>query len=91
MTLEKVGEFLNSSKAYVWQLENKDNAKPSAEIVLELSKLFQVDPYYLIDDNSKTPTDEQDEVNFISAYNALSRRNKSTVRRIVLGLQNQSH
>lgn len=87
LTLEEVGRYLGSSKAYAWQLENKSQSNPSAEVVIRLARLFSVEPDFLILDDYKAQTDEHLEASFLHAYKSLSKRNKSTIRKIVLGLQ----
>ena len=51
-TLEELAEAVGSSKAYVWQLENKKNAKPSAELLLKIANFLGESPDYFLDDTS---------------------------------------
>ena len=38
LTLEGLANEIGSTKSYVWELENKPNIRPSAELVYKLSK-----------------------------------------------------
>ena len=51
LTLEEVAQEIGSGKSYIWELENKDIARPSAETVFRLAKLFSCPMEYLIDDS----------------------------------------
>jgi transcriptional regulator with XRE-family HTH domain len=59
LTLEGLAEKIGSTKAYVWQLENKKPAKPSGELLLKIAGVLDISAEYLIDDSSSTPTDRQ--------------------------------
>lgn len=59
LTLEALAEKIGSTKAYVWQLENKKPAKPSGELLLKLANVLDISAEYLIDDSVSTPTERQ--------------------------------
>lgn len=59
LTLEALAEKIGSTKAYVWQLENKKPAKPSGELLLKIAAVLDISAEYLIDDSTTTPTDTQ--------------------------------
>ena len=48
LTLDQLAEKIGSSKAYVWQLENKDTASPSAEIMFGICAALGKEPSYFI-------------------------------------------
>ena len=56
-TLEKLGELTESSKSYIWELENKSPPRPSAEKLQAIAKVLGVTVDYLI--GSETPEDLQ--------------------------------
>lgn len=58
-TLESLAEKVGSTKAYIWQLENKKPAKPSGEMLLKLAKTLEISAEFLIDDSHSEPTDSQ--------------------------------
>lgn len=58
-TLEVLAEKIGSTKAYVWQLENKKPAKPSGELLLKIADVLDIAAEYLIDDSTSRPNDRQ--------------------------------
>lgn len=57
LTLDALAERIGSTKAYVWQLENKRPAKPSGELLLKLAEVLDVSAEFLIDDSNAVPTE----------------------------------
>ena len=57
LTLEALAEKVGTTKAYVWQLENKKPAKPSGELLLKIADVLDISAEFLIDDAVSTPTD----------------------------------
>lgn len=56
-TLDGLAEKVGSTKAYIWQLENKKPAKPSGEMLIKLAKALEISAEFLIDDKSLEPSD----------------------------------
>lgn len=83
VTLESLAESLGSSKAYVWQLENKQNAKPSAEMLLKIANYFSKSPDYFIDDTAEEPSSKHLEDAFFRKFRKLSEDDKRTIERII--------
>lgn len=59
LTLESLAEKVGSTKAYMWQLENKKPAKPSADLLLKICDALGESPDFLIDDSIAEPDDKQ--------------------------------
>jgi transcriptional regulator with XRE-family HTH domain len=59
LTLEALAAQVGSTKAYIWQLENKKPAKPSGELLLKIASVLDISAEYLIDDSTSTPTEMQ--------------------------------
>jgi transcriptional regulator with XRE-family HTH domain len=59
LTLEALAEKIGSTKAYVWQLENKKPAKPSGELLLKIANVLDISAEFLIDDSVSRPTNTQ--------------------------------
>lgn len=92
MTLEDLAEVVGSSKAYVWQLENKKNAKPSAELLLKIANHFSESPEFLLDDAQEGPSDrnvEQVQDAFFRKFRKLSESDKRTIERIASGFDDE--
>lgn len=46
-TLEQLAEKVGSSKAYMWQLENKDDPDPGVKLSIKLAQAFGVSVEHL--------------------------------------------
>ncbi|RED16719.1 helix-turn-helix domain-containing protein [Parasphingopyxis lamellibrachiae] len=87
VTLEVLAAAVGSSKAYMWQLENKPNAKPSAEMLLKLAGYFSQSPEFFIDDGQIEPSENQMEDSFFRKFKKLSDSDKRTIERMISGLE----
>lgn len=86
VTLEVLAAAVGSSKAYMWQLENKPNAKLSAEMLLKLAGYFNQSPEFFIDDEQIEPSENQMEDAFFRKFKKLSDSDKRTIERMISGL-----
>ncbi len=57
LTLEQLAEQTDSSKGYIWELENRDTRKPSAEKLLKIAEVLGVTAEFLLDESKSEPTD----------------------------------
>ena len=57
-TLEKLAELTESSKSYIWELENKSPLRPSADKVARIASALGVTSDYLVDRTEKTDVAE---------------------------------
>ncbi len=89
-TLEELAEAIGSSKAYVWQLENKTAAKPSAEMLLKLSNYFSISPEFFIDDTVEDQSESQLEDAFYRKFKKLSEDDKRYIDRIMSNLDDEN-
>lgn len=89
VTLEQLAEAVGSSKAYVWQLENKKNAKPSAELLLKISDFFSQSPDFFLDDQRIEPSEQQLDDAFFRKFKKLSEGDKRTIERIISGFDDK--
>jgi transcriptional regulator with XRE-family HTH domain len=62
LTLEELANRIGSTKAYVWQLENKKPAKPSGELLLKIASELEISAEFLIDDKVDKPTQRQAQI-----------------------------
>lgn len=82
-TLEQLAEAIGSSKAYVWQLENKKNAKPSAELLLKIANYLGESPDFFLDDGLIERSENQVEDAFFRKFQRLSDDDKRYIDRVV--------
>lgn len=57
LTLEELAEKTDSSKGYIWELENRDTRKPSAEKLMKIADVLGVTAEFLLDDSKTEPDD----------------------------------
>jgi transcriptional regulator with XRE-family HTH domain len=88
-TLEEVAEAIGSSKAYIWQLENKKNAKPTADLLLKVANFLGVAPDFLLDDSRDDQSEDQLEDAFFRKFQRLSEDDKRYIDRIMSGLDDK--
>lgn len=90
LTLEQLADAIDSSKSYIWELENKDDINPTADKVTKLALALKVPVEYLLNDG-------QDQLNELDNAKALWRRfenltkeNKDTIEAVLSTLENAS-
>lgn len=83
LTLDKLAELSESSKSYVWELENKEPPRPSAEKLSKIASALGVTIEYLMDRESRvTEADAIDEM-FFRKYQNMDQDVKDKVRKMV--------
>jgi transcriptional regulator with XRE-family HTH domain len=80
-TLEKLAELTDSSKSYIWELENKQPPRPSAEKMGQIARVLGVTPEYLVDAGTEL-ADATDEA-FYRKYRRLDPTTKERFRRMI--------
>lgn len=58
LSLEQLAELTESSKSYMWELENKDDPKPSAEKVARIAATLEVTTEFLMSDSVAPPGED---------------------------------
>lgn len=56
LTLDELATLTESSKSYMWELENKDDINPTAEKVSRIANALKVPVEYLLDDDKEDLT-----------------------------------
>ena len=87
MTLEALAEAASSTKSYIWELENKPNIRPSAELVYRLATILGTTVGVLMgedDPGDVLPQDlpEPDRV-FFRGYQELKPQTKVRLKKIM--------
>mgnify|MGYP000851916218 CR=1 FL=1 len=84
LTLEQLGALSESSKSYVWELENKDPPRPSADKLQKIADALGVTVAFLVDpDEAQDPTQEVFDEAFYRKYRKLDADTKERIRQIV--------
>lgn len=83
LTLEQLADRTESSKSYIWELENKAPPRPSAEKLSRIASELGVTMDYLLDREQKiTETDATDEM-FFRKYRQMDPDVKKKIRKMV--------
>ena len=82
LTLEELALQAGLSKSYVWELENKDSQRPSAEKLTGLGDVLGVIAAYFIEDDVREPEERHKDENFYRGYQKLEPAAKEQIRRI---------
>ena len=84
MTLDQLGQAAGSSKSYVWELENRDPPRPSAEKLHKIAEALDVTVEYLLDEQAEgAPSEDVFDKAFYRRYGKLDEGTKARVREIV--------
>lgn len=83
LTLEQLGNAIGSSKAYAWQLENKQEATPSGELLMKLCSALEKPPSYFLDSNPSDSDDMAEKEILFRRYKALAERDQKTIRALL--------
>jgi transcriptional regulator with XRE-family HTH domain len=83
LTLEKLAELTDSSKSYIWELENKNPPRPSADKIGKIAAVLGVTSEFLLDTSEKSPTPDVEDKAFFRKYQKLEPEVKAKIRSIV--------
>lgn len=77
-SLDELARLSGASKSYLWELENREERKPSAEKLIDIARVLDVTTDYLVDDNATFDDDKVKEV-FFRKFNRLDDDTKGRV------------
>ena len=83
LTLEQLADATDSSKSYIWELENKNMPRPSAEKIGRIAATLGVTPEFLLDTAEENPTQSVVDEAFYRKYRKLDPEVKAKIRSIV--------
>jgi transcriptional regulator with XRE-family HTH domain len=82
LTLDQLAERTESSKSYIWELENKNPPRPSAEKIAKIAAELGVTSDYLMDEKDQKKETAQD-LAFYRKYKAVDPDTKEKVRQML--------
>ena len=82
LTLEALAERVGSSKSYMWEIENKDVARPSAEKLHQIAVALGTTTDYLIAADDVTEVTAEDEA-FFRQYRKMDTTGKKKLREML--------
>lgn len=81
-SLDKLAEITDSSKSYLWELENRDARKPSAEKLTKIAQALGVTTDYLLDDKATADEGVLQEA-FFRKFNQLEADDKEKIEQMI--------
>lgn len=81
-SLDKLAELTESSKSYIWELENRDTRKPSAEKLTRIAQALSVTTDYLLDE-SATPNEEVMKEAFFRKFTKLDIEDQKKIEQMI--------
>lgn len=89
LTLDQLAQATESSKSYMWEIENKDVARPSAEKLDKIAVALDVTASYLIDATQTQPTEDVEDTAFFHRFQRADRTTKIRLKRIFDALDDE--
>jgi transcriptional regulator with XRE-family HTH domain len=83
LSLGRLAEMTESSKSYIWELENKDNPKPSAEKISKIAAVLEVTTEFLLTESTAIPDEAVLDEAFFRKFKTLAEPDKIRIRKIV--------
>lgn len=83
LTLDKLAELTESSKSYIWELENKNPPRPSAEKITKIARKLGTTIEYLMDEKSSIVKEEARDKSFYRKYQNMNPTTKEKIRKMV--------
>lgn len=81
-SLDKLAELTESSKSYIWELENRDTRKPSAEKLTRIAQALSVTTDYLLDE-SASPNEEVVREAFFRKFSKLDLDDQKKIEQMI--------
>ena len=82
-TLDRLAELTDSSKSYIWELENKNPPRPSADKVAKIASALGVTSDYLVDTKDSVTVEDAADQAFYRKYREMDTSTKDKTRRMV--------
>lgn len=83
LTLEQLARETDSSKSYIWEIENKDVARPSAEKLSKIAAVLGVTAEFLVDGSQKQATPDVEDQAFFRKYQSADVGVKEKLKKIL--------
>ena len=81
-TLEELAKLTDSSKSYIWELENRSLPRPSAAKIARIAKELEVEIEYLLDNEATVSKEEAVDAKFYREYKKMTPETRKKIRDI---------
>ena len=82
-SLDQLAELTESSKSYIWELENKDAPNPSADKIVKLASALGVTTEFLLTNTAASPNEKVVDDTFFRKYQTMPKETKKKIRKIL--------
>lgn len=82
LSLDDLARISDTSKSYLWELENRDTRKPSAAKLTKIAEALSVTTDYLLDDNADLDDAHIKEA-FFRKFNRLPAEDKERIQDMI--------
>lgn len=83
LTLDELASQAKMSKSYLWELENRDSPRPSAEKLAALADILGVPANFFLEEDVREPQERHRDAAFFRKYTKLDGPEKEMLRKIV--------
>jgi transcriptional regulator with XRE-family HTH domain len=83
MSLDQLAKLTDSSKGYLWELENRDKPNPSTDKLTRIAQALGVTPEFLLEAGDAAPDEKVEDLAFFRKYQSLDPKDKSKFRRML--------
>lgn len=83
LTLDELARRAGLSKSYLWELENRESQRPSAQKLQAIADVLGEDVSFFLDDAIDTPQESNKDKEFFRSYSKLDTDAKDQLRRIL--------
>jgi transcriptional regulator with XRE-family HTH domain len=83
LTLDQLAAQAKLSKSYLWELENRESQRPSAEKLTALADVLGVSTAYFLEDDVRLPEEKHLDEAFFRSYQNLDQTGKEQLRKIL--------
>jgi transcriptional regulator with XRE-family HTH domain len=83
LTLDQLAELTGSSKSYIWELENKNPPRPSADKLSKIAEKLDTTIEYLLDEQENVSKEDAADARFYREYRKMDSGTKAKIRRMV--------
>lgn len=83
LTLDQLAQLSNSSKSYVWEIENKEISRPSAEKLKRIADSLGTTVEYLLDSDNLVSEDDASDAHFYRKYKSQTIETKEKIQKML--------
>ncbi len=82
-SLDKLAEMTDTSKSYIWDLENREPKRPSADKINKIAAALEVTPEFLLDERDTPPDEKVNDEAFYRKYRKLDPKEKKVLQKLM--------